>query len=335
MSTNLLSGHSPDSTRGVRRMLAQAWAINRLMTATILLFAALIPVVLVAMVVDPTVITGVNGWIKPLKFLLSTLIYGGTFLWLLSFVRGRRRWVQVLANVTAAALLIEIALIIMQVLRNTTSHFNAATPFDAIVFSVMGTAITVLAVMNLILAVLLLMQRMDDRVMAWGLRLAVISSFAGMLVAFLMTAGPTPSQRAALEAGEAVTAIGAHSVGVEDGGPGLPLVGWSTVGGDLRIPHFVGLHGLQVLVVLAWLLTRPAARRRWDERQRVALVWIGGLAYMGWTGLLTWQALRGQSIVAPDMLTWLAYAGLAGVTVLAVVAVGRRRSQTLSAAVVS
>ena len=335
MSTNLLSGHSPDSTRGVRRMLAQAWAINRLMTATILLFAALIPVVLVAMVVDPTVITGVNGWIKPLKFLLSTLIYGGTFLWLLSFVRGRRRWVQVLANVTAAALLIEIALIIMQVLRNTTSHFNAATPFDAVVFSIMRTAITVLAVMYLILAVLLIMQRMDDRVMAWGLRLAVIASFAGMLVAFLMTAGPTPSQRAALEAGEAVTAIGAHSVGVEDGGPGLPLVGWSTVGGDLRIPHFVGLHGLQVLVVLAWLLTRPAARRRWDEKQRVALVWIGGLAYMGWTGLLTWQALRGQSIVAPDMLTWLAYAGLAGVTVLAVVVVGRRRSQTLSAAVVS
>ncbi|MEZ4611313.1 MAG: hypothetical protein R2838_13915 [Caldilineaceae bacterium] len=109
-----------------------------------------------------------------------------------------------------------------------------------------------------------------------------------------MTAGPTPSQRAALEAGETVTAIGAHSVGVEDGGPGLPLVGWSTVGGDLRIPHFVGLHGLQVLAVLAWLLTRPAARRRWNERQRVALVWIGGLAYLGWTGLLTWQRCAGS-----------------------------------------
>ncbi|MEZ4611314.1 MAG: hypothetical protein R2838_13920 [Caldilineaceae bacterium] len=136
---------------------------------------------LVAMVVDPTVITGVNGWIKPLKFLLSTLIYGVTFLWLLSFVRGRRRWVQVLANVTAAALLIEIVLIIMQVLRNTTSHFNAATPFDAVVFSIMGTAITVLAVMNLI-------RPSCSSCSAWttgswlrGLRLAVIASFAGML----------------------------------------------------------------------------------------------------------------------------------------------------------
>ncbi|MEZ4559415.1 MAG: hypothetical protein R2854_23765 [Caldilineaceae bacterium] len=106
------------------------------------------------------------------------------------------------------------------------------------------------------------------------------------------------------------------------------------MGGDLRIPHFVGLHGLQVLAVLAWLLTRPAARRRWNERQRVALVWIGGLAYLGWTGLLTWQALRGQSIVAPDALTWLAYAGLAGVTVVAVVAVAWRRPQPVSAAAI-
>lgn len=321
----------PQPQQQQRNILAAAWGINRLMTATLVLFAALVPIILVAMVVDPTVITGVNGWIKPFKFLVSTLIYGATFLWLLSFVRGRRRWVAILANVTATALLIEIVLIVMQVMRNTTSHFNAATPFDAIVFSIMGMAITILAVMNLILAILLIIQRMDDRVMAWGLRLGVIASFMGMTVAFLMTAGPTPTQRAALEAGGPVAAIGAHSVGVEDGGPGLPLVGWSTSGGDLRVPHFVGLHALQVLPVLAWLLTRPAARRRWSERQRVALVWIGGLAYMAWTALLTWQALRGQSIVAPDGLTWLAYAVLAGVTVLAVVVIDRRTSREMQA----
>ncbi|MEZ4582540.1 MAG: hypothetical protein R3A10_13040 [Caldilineaceae bacterium] len=168
MSANALSSQPTHSDRGVRRLLAHAWAVNRLMTVT-LLFAALIPFVLVAMVADPTVITGVNGWIKPLKFLLSTLIYGATFLWLLSFVRGRRRWVQVLANVTAAALLIEIVLIIMQVLRNTTSHFQRSDALRCRSSSIMGTAITVLAVMNLILAVLLIMQRMDDRVMAWGL----------------------------------------------------------------------------------------------------------------------------------------------------------------------
>ena len=102
-------------------------------------------------------------------------------------------------------------------------------------------------------------------------------------------------------------AIGAHSVGVEDGGPGLPFVGWSTVGGDLRAAHFIGLHGMQVLPLLSLFLSR---RRTLNQRQRITLTVGAGVAYLGWMALLTWQALRGQSVVAPDTLTWLAYGGL-------------------------
>ena len=55
-----------------------------------------------------------------------------------------------------------------------------------------------------------------------------------------------------------------------------------------------------------------------DSGPRLALVHTAGIGYLGLTGLLTWQALRGGSIIAPDGLTWAAYAGLMALGVAAV-----------------
>ena len=90
----------------------------------------------------------------------------------------------------------------------------------------------------------------------WALRLGLIIAMVGMGEGFLMT-NPTAQQLAGWQAGEAVTIAGAHSVGVPDGGPGLPVVNWSTTGGDLRIGHFVGMHALQVLPFLAGYYAPP------------------------------------------------------------------------------
>jgi hypothetical protein len=96
-------------------------------------------------------------------------------------------------------------------------------------------------------------------------------------------------------------------VGVPDGGPGLFFVGWSTTGGDLRIGHFVGMHALQLLPLLAAGLA-ALGRDRLDETARVRVVQIVAAGYAGLVVLVTWQALRAQPLLAPDALTLAALA---------------------------
>ncbi|MFE2559582.1 hypothetical protein ACFXGT_26825 [Streptomyces sp. NPDC059352] len=104
--------------------------------------------------------------------------------------------------------------------------------------------------------------------------------------------------------------VGAHSVGVPDGGPSLPLTGWSTTGGDLRISHFFGMHALQLLPLLVLVLFALAPRyaRLTDDRLRLRLVLLGSGVYAAVFLLLLWQAMRGQPLTDPDGAT-LAVAG--------------------------
>jgi hypothetical protein len=207
-----------------------------------------------------------------------------------------------------------MVLIVMQVARGTTSHFNEATAFDAAVWRVMGATIVAMWLLNAVVALLLARRHFAAPPIVWGVRLGLIAALIGMAVAFLM-AQPTPEQAALEDATGASPIVGAHAVGVADGGPGLPVVGWSTTGGDLRVGHFVGLHALQGLPLIGLALLRFGPT--WlSLRDLSRLVAIAAAAWIGVTALLTWQALRGQPLVAPDMLT------LAGLGALFAVSAG-------------
>ena len=314
----------------LRALLRRAWGTNRSLTFLGLTMLLALMAALVGVALDPRVITGAPAWLKPFKFGLSIVIYSFTLQWMLTFVQGHPRLVRLTSIATTISFVVEMVVIILQVVRGTTSHFNVGTPFDEMLWDTMGRFVIVIWLMNLLAAVLLIRQRLPDPTFAWALRLGLLLTLAGAASGFLMT-GPTPTQLAALKAGHPVTKIGAHSVGVEDGGPGLPITGWSTTGGDLRAGHFVGLHALQAMPLVGWLLTRRRARRL-GPGQRTALVWTAALAYLGLMLLLIWQALRGQPLIAPDATTLIALGGLAGATALAVASIlvlGRRRQHQM------
>lgn len=309
-----------------RSFVHRLWAVHAPLTAFGLLTAVLTLFFIVGIFADSRLITGAPAWLKPTKFGVSITVYTLTLTWLLGFIRTEQRWKQFAVDaigwIVAAVFVAEMVPIVMQVVRGTTSHFDVSTPFDTFWWSVMGVSIVVLWITNVAIAGLLLFQRFDNPAFAWSLRLGLIITIIGMSLGFLMTS-PTAQQMAAWEAGAPVTIVGAHTVGFEDGGSGLPVVNWSTRGGDLRIGHFVGMHALQVIPFLGWFITR---RRRLSRSQQTALVWLGAAGYLGVTLLVTWQALRAQSVIAPDALTLGAFAAIVvtlGLIALGILAFGR------------
>jgi hypothetical protein len=255
-------------------------------------------IALVGLAVDPRVVTNAPAWMKPAKFAASILIYAATLWVLLPAIADRPVFVRVVSWAVLLGLGLEMALIALQAARGTTSHFNNTTAFDAMVFRAMGATIMVIWLLTMIVAALFFRRHLAHPALTWGVRLGFIGTIVGMGVAILMTL-PTPEQQQAAAAGLPTLFNGAHSVGVADGGPGLPIVGWSTTGGDLRIGHFVGLHALQVVPLVALLVMRFSPS--WlSARGQAQITGVAGVAWLALTLLLTWQALRGQPVTAPD-----------------------------------
>jgi hypothetical protein len=268
--------------------------------------AALALVTATLAVVDQRMLLGAPLWFKPLKFSLSIMLFAAALAWMLSRLPGRafRRtgWG------IAIALGLEQVIIVGQAARGVRSHFNDDSAFDAALYSIMGATIAAAWLATVAIALRFLRERSADRPTASAVRLGLLVGLAGMAVGFLISTN------------------GGHAVGVPDGGPGLPFVGWSTTGGDLRIGHFVGMHALQLLPLVAAGLAL-LGRARLDETARVRIVQVAAAAYAGLVVLVTWQALRAQPLLAPDALTLAALAVVLGGTGLALATVLRSAAQ--------
>ena len=307
------------------RLLAPFAAVSRPLTGLFIAMVVLAAAAVAGLFFDPRVITGAPAWLKPLKFAISTGIYALSFALLLGHVRGYPRLTRAIGTLTAVTLGIELLIINLQAARGTTSHYNLQTLFDGVLFQVMGAGILAFWICQLIATVVLLQQKFDDPVLAWSLRLGMALTAIGAAVAYLMVL-PHPGQ---LEAFHGGGIVGAHTIGGADGGAGLPFTNWSRDHGDLRAAHFLGLHALQIIPLVGWLVARFALQRA----HQVRLVLTAAASYAGLLGILVWQALRGQSVAAPDATTKLALAvWLAGTVAAGAASLALRARATMAVA---
>ncbi len=187
--------------------------------------------------VSETMVSGINAWIKPMKFFLSIWIFCWTMGWFLEYLQYKRR-VRIYTWVVVIVMIIEQVIITWQAANGRLSHFNTTTPFYGLLFTIMGIAIVTLTVWTGVIGYLFFKQKQFNVPMPyiWGIRLGII-----LFVIFSFEGGLMASRLS-------------HTIGAPDGGPGLPVVNWSTQYGDLRVPHFIGIHSLQVIPLFGYYI---------------------------------------------------------------------------------
>lgn len=321
MDSGLSASRSVAASRSQMRSIgAELRQWHRPLVAAALTSLLVAIVATVGVFTDDRMLVGVPIWHKAAKFGVSITIYTLTIAWLLKLLPVRGKWVYRLGTAIAFLITAELALIVLQIIRGRTSHFNNSTAFDSAVFYAMGAMVALVWTINLVLGIVLFIRGLPQRTLSASLRWGTMIGLIGMALALLMNVGEfgavdMENQPAGI--------VGAHSVGVRDGGPAMPITGWNTEAGDLRVPHFVGIHGLQAvplvgLAVMAlgsrWARLRSVSRQVW-------LVRVFALTFLGLLAIVTSQAMRGHPISDVDGQTLIFGAVLSSTAALAVVVV--------------
>lgn len=218
----------------------------------VLLFAAAILAAMMlpaffAYLVETRTFNGINVWIKPLKFMSSATIFLATlaiFMPYLDRTDRARKSVNTAVWIISVFLILEIVYITFRASRAEASHFNRENMLGIVLYAWMGITILIATVLSGWIGWLILKGK--DKIASPELRHAigvglVLGTALGSMTAIYMS-----------------TQTGHWVGGVRSDAGGSFFFGWSQAGGDLRVAHFIGLHAMQGIPLIGWLVSRYA-----------------------------------------------------------------------------
>jgi hypothetical protein len=216
---------------------------------------------------------GPLSWRKPIEFGIS----GGITTLSLAAVMSRlprTGWLAWPCAIAISLFVPETLLIDLQTWRGVPSHFNFETGFDTAVFSTMGTLIGFVSLAIIVMMIWSFTSLRGPRSTAFAIRAGMVFLTIGQLLGF---------------------AIVGNGFAVDD------VYRASIVGaaGELKAPHAVALHGLQVLGVLALILERSPL----PEPRRLQIVIVGIAGFADALGVTVYQAFGGRGPVDLAPLT--------------------------------
>lgn len=199
----------------------------------------------------------INAFIKPLKFFLSVWIFSWTMGWI-AFELQQPNKVFSYSIMVVIVMLFELFVITWQAANGRLSHFNTSNAFYGALFTMMGIAISILTAWTFILGLNFWKEGIHmEPGYLWGIRLGII-----IFVVFAFE-------------GAIMGARLRHTIGAEDDSEGIVFVNWSKQYGDLRIAHFFGMHALQLLPLLGYVVFKsPAAIISFATAYSIAVVYM-------------------------------------------------------------
>jgi hypothetical protein len=223
-------------------------------------------------IVDNRYVLGIPLWYKPFKFAVSIAVYTITLAYLVPVLQSKRI-ATIISRVTSIALFVEMILIALQAGRGTLSHYNRVDALGITIYAIMGVFIVTASILLIWLGIRL--HREPPNNWSASFRSAVQMGIWGTAIGTVI--GGYMSSRTG------------HTVGAKDGGNGLPLLNWSTLHGDWRVPHFIGLHALQLFILLGWLVRNRSHAKR--------IQWIVFVIYLALLTVTVVMTLQGKPVV--------------------------------------
>lgn len=242
---------------------------------TIFLTLMMLPT-LGAMALDDRLHNGVNIWIKPFKFDVALTMYVATlavFARWIPVATRQKTWFKIFTSSVIISILLEIIWIKGSAAAGIASHFNVVSPLMATAYSLAGLAAVILTCGALVFGYLI--WRNKNTSLSNAMHFAIWFGSISMAVMTIVAASYMAAQTGHL--------VGGNLLDTE----AMPIMGWATDGGDLRVAHFFASHIIHILPLFVLISSWVFKTTSMHATISVAVL------YSAFTSYTLWEAMSG------------------------------------------
>lgn len=219
---------------------------------------------------DDRMVNGFSIWNTPLKYMLSTSITIWTFGWILEYLRSKSL-IRLFSWLIAISLSTVNIILSYRAIRLSENFYPSLNNNNQSLYFIMLLMIAIYSVTFILITIAFFQQKKMpiSQHYSWGIRMSLLC-----FLFIIITGGIMLWHRS-------------HNFGGADTENGMILFNFSTRRGDIRVPHFMALHALQIIPILSYYL--------FNKKYQVVLF---SVCYMLFTLTLLIMALLGMPFIS-------------------------------------